>query len=423
MEFLVNKDTKWIEKYFKNNNFDRINNEGGGDCLFAVIRDGLETVGIKVSVQELRNKLMNEATEEIFQNYKEQYDMYKSSTDVSNRELQELIKRNKQLKIELTASDDRSEHKKIIQEASSIKEKFDILKHELAFQKKLLNEWKFMKNITTFELFKELILSPNFWADTWAISILEKILNIKLIIFSFEEYISEKEKYENPTTDHLNIVLCGQLNYDIPDKDYQVKPAYYIMTDYDGIHYQLITYKKRGALTFKELPYKVKELVVERCLENDLGPFSIIADFSELKKTISSKGKGIDLEIIENQINPLYDNDVILQYYSKSFDALPGKGSGEKIDGKNINNFAQLSTYKDWRKKLSNMWIGKELVIDGKKWNTIEHYLNAEKFKDKFPSFYNQFSLDSNSKISKSILAKAAGSKNGKLDKYINLSY
>jgi hypothetical protein len=65
-EFLLGKTTKWIEKYFKNNNFDVINNEGGGDCLFCIIRDGLETVGIKKQIKnylkiiELSMKCINQ---------------------------------------------------------------------------------------------------------------------------------------------------------------------------------------------------------------------------------------------------------------------------------------------------------------------------------------------------------------------------
>ena len=45
-----------------NNNYGLKDNEGGGDCLFAVIRDGLELVGKKMSVKELRARLANEAT-------------------------------------------------------------------------------------------------------------------------------------------------------------------------------------------------------------------------------------------------------------------------------------------------------------------------------------------------------------------------
>ena len=51
--------------------------------------------------------------------------------------------------------------------------------------------------------FKEFIKTSNFWADTWAITTIEKKLNIKIIILS-------EEAYNNKDMD--SIMICGQLN-------------------------------------------------------------------------------------------------------------------------------------------------------------------------------------------------------------------
>ena len=72
------KDT-WIEKFMKNPNYTITDNEGGGDCLFATLRDAFSSILQQTSVNKLRKKLSSEATEEIFLNYKEQYDMYSSA--------------------------------------------------------------------------------------------------------------------------------------------------------------------------------------------------------------------------------------------------------------------------------------------------------------------------------------------------------
>ena len=80
----------WIEKLLKNTNFNIVDNEGGGDCLFATVRDAFSSIVQQTTVNKLRKKLSTEATEEIFLNYKEQYDMYSSALVKDTNQLKEL---------------------------------------------------------------------------------------------------------------------------------------------------------------------------------------------------------------------------------------------------------------------------------------------------------------------------------------------
>ena len=46
----------------------------------------------------------------------------------------------------------------------------------------MLKEYKFMKKVDTLEAFKSEIKKCEFWADTWAITTLEREMNLKIVI-------------------------------------------------------------------------------------------------------------------------------------------------------------------------------------------------------------------------------------------------
>ena len=408
------KSDAWIMKLMKNKYYSIVDNEGGGDCLFATIRDAFSSIAQQTSVNKLRNKLAEEATSEIFLNYKEQYDMYNASIISDTNNIKELTQDYQNIKEKFTMTLDRNLQKQLIESAKKIKDQNDRLVQEKKITAQILNEYKFMKGIDTLEKFKKKIKTCEFWAETWAISTLERILNIKFIILSHEAYS------EN---DINNVLQCGHLM----DANLQNKgtftPEYYIMVEYTGSHYKLVGYRKKLILKFNEIPYDIKKMICDKCLEKNAGPFAIIPDFKKFKEEYF-KGKNINEQdtkeptyedLTESKLRGLYDDSVVFLFYNKSADKpLPGKGNGEKISEERIGEFTELATIPKWRKKLSDFWI-QPFTLDNHQWSSVEHYYQASKFKMGFPEFYLSFSLDSGTELSKdSELAKSAGGKSGK---------
>ena len=398
----------WVEKFMKNKNYSIQDNEGGGDCLFATIRDAFSSIAQHTSVNKLRKKLAEEATQELFENYKDHYDMYSASIVRDTTEIKELANQYLLLKQRFATIIDRAEQKLIASQAKEIKKQHDMLVEEKKVSAEILKEFKFMKGVDSLDKFKRTIRHCDFWADTWSISTMERILNIKFVILSSENYKAK---------DYKNVLQCGQLNDPILEKRGIFTPEFYIIIDYTGQHYKLIGYKKKMIFKFSEIPYDIKKIIYEKCLEKNAGPFAIIPDFQKFKasqkKTVIKEAQYEDLT--ESKLRGLYNDDIVFQFYSKSVDKpLPGKGNGEKIPSDRLKEYSTLASIPQWRKKLSNFWV-QPFSLDNHQWASVEHYYQGSKFKKGYPDFYLSFSLDSGTDLSKDpLMAKAAGSKNGK---------
>ena len=402
----------WIQTHMQNNNFGITDNEGGGECLYAVIRDAFRTRGKYVEVPELRRKLAAEATEEVFQGYRDQYTITANSIVITRDEMRGLAEANDRLKQRLERTTEAKEQQAIIAESRRNAVQFKRLKGELALSQELLHDFHFMKNVNTLADFREMLKSCAFWADTWAISTLERVLRIKLIILSSERFHAGEMG---------GVLQCGQLNDRILEDQGSFEPDFYVIADHMGMHYRLITYNGEALFTFREIPYDIKIMVIEKCMERNAGPYYLIPQFRTFREEeLGLKGIEEDQVVRPAASNlahtssshaPLYDDATVFQFYSKSMDKpLPGMGTGETIERADIPKYAELAKESpQWRKMLSNFWEppgddrNKALfTLDDHKWRTLEHYLQGSRFRKENPKHYLQFSLDSDSDLSKS---------------------
>jgi len=408
-KFQESQSENWVQKFMENNYYSITDNEGGGDCLFATIRDAFSSIAQQTSVNKLRKKLSDEANENIFMNYKEHYDMYNQNYIEETNKIKELSIEYTKIKEKFTNTLDRNEKKFFAEEAKKLQDLHTKMIAEKKVTSQIMSEYKFMKGIDTLDKFKKKIRSCEFWAETWTISTLERILNIKFIILSSEAYKSDDIK---------NVMQCGQLNDEYLENKGVFYPEFYIIVDYTGSHYKLVGYKKKLIFKFQEIPYDIKKLIVDKCLEKNAGVFHLIPDFQRFKSTLH-KGEQLEQsdfqELSEAKLRGMYDDNVVFVFYTKSNDKpLPGKGSGEKIPKDKIKEFSSLASIPQWRKKLDDSWV-QPFTLDNHKWNSVDHYYQGSKFKKMHPDFYLSFSLDSGTELSKDPeMAKSAGSKTGK---------
>jgi len=413
-EYKTTTKSDWVKTFMKNNNYAIQDNDGSGDCLFIVIRDAYAEIGKNTTIPKLRELLSNELTDEVFQNYRNVY------LDMENQlvETSKIVDANKKALKQLKISNDnanlsRDEHETIVKQARKHSDEIKNLKKDnLQNEAFMKYNFGFMKDIDTIEKFRDYIKTSSYWADTWAISTLEHKLNLKLIIFSEESY--NDNSYDS-------VLNCGELNKNIKSGG-SFNPSYYIMTTNSGNHYKSIEYKDKKVLTYREIPYDVKMLVINKCLERNSGVFYMIQDFRNLKSNMGiSPDEGKEDENDDENITmdisdptkqvmvgkELYDPKTVFQIYHKSADVhFPKIGNGEKIELNQFIEFKDLDKNKDWRRKIDNDWTSAPFDLDGLRWSSVTHYVEGSKFKKGFPDFYKKFSINADAEESNGDMIK-----------------
>ena len=416
----------WIVKYMKNNYYDIVENEGGCDSFFSCVRDAFSQVAQQTSIQKLRKKFGDCISEDVFLFYKDNYARFYNMLNDTIKNAKELNIEYDKIRQQYNNILDRNEKKMLTEKGKVVKAQHDKLIYEKKYVSLFLKEFKFMKTVDNVEKFKKHLMSCEFWGNKWAIQwaivLMEYCLNVKFIFFS-KEYFKEN--------DYSNIIQLGMGNHyfqlkDALEKKRKFEPDYYIMLMLDqpkqqsGVDYKLISYRKKHIFTFSELPYYVKKNILIKYNEKNAGLFSVIPEFHKFVKTIKNNGKRkVDVpeleELSETSLRGLYDDSIMfISYINSNGNPYPGLGIGEKIRMDVLMEFVDLALINDWRKKLSNEWV-QPFTLDNHKWNSVEHYYQASKFKQTNPGFYLSFSLDTGSDLSKNVeMAKSAGGKTGK---------
>ncbi len=160
----------WIERFMHNNNYSIIENEGGGECLFASIRDGLNTIGTMVTVKEMRDILAKECTEEVFQNYLFLYRTIQSNLHATIKEIKQYAKEYKEITRRIKATKDREVLLSLTKQAEGLKTSHTTAKQAYANEMEMSKEYQFMVGVDSLDAFISKIKTCDFWGDTWAIS-------------------------------------------------------------------------------------------------------------------------------------------------------------------------------------------------------------------------------------------------------------
>ena len=460
-DYSPSENKPWIQQFTKNPNYEIVQVENNGDCFFATIREGFKQIGYKTTVAELRAILVKEITHEIYQENRKLYEDLSKTKNEYDQDIEGLMRRMQELKQKYKLAPNQVERDRIRLETEEMRVKYNELQTwKMETNSIISGTMGDLSAIDTFEKYKAYLMTSQYWADSWAISTLERVLNVKMIIFA-ETSFREGAIH--------SVLQCGETDKAI-QKSGKFDPKYYIMTSYSGNHYNLLAYKGKRILTFDEIPYDVKIMIVNKCVETNAGIFYLIEDFRNLKvelglqadvgHPIENSDDEYEVEVVEEELeegpieslsaqeqakkvfeesvrgvsksrsnsiskHDLYDSAIVFRFYYKSENTpLPGKGTGEQIPKDKILDYKELKGFKDWRRKLDDSWTDEDhpIQIEGNKYASVEHYIQSSKFRyrgagEDTKKFADIFTLNkSEDKIRLDVaLAKAAGSSTGKI--------
>lgn len=250
------KSTSWIQKAMKNMNYHVRETENTPDSLFECVRLAFSQIGQITTVSALRKKLSNEVDQELLDNYT---NLYRTSTQTAlaqQKNAKNLEKDYEKFKGLVTNTISSSEQGQHIENAKIVAKQHGDAVTQKRNAQELYNEVKFMKNVDTIEKLIAVVQSSEFWADTWTLSTIERILNIKFVVLS-----SEHAKQEND-----NMLQCGSVDPKIKSNGV-FDPEFYILVENTGLHYRILTYKNKHIFKYNELPYDIKNMIITKCIE------------------------------------------------------------------------------------------------------------------------------------------------------------
>lgn len=189
-----------------------------------------------------------------------------------NKDLIQLRKKDDVIKI-IQVSEEKVKLEKIIKDYKTFETA--ILMVSLAIERiaTTWDQFEWIRDIDTFEKYKQNLMNKSYWATESDISLLEKLLNIKVIIIQNTGRSIKMKDTREMVTEYT--FSCNIMDESVDDID----PDFYIIVLWSGSHYELVQYAGRGIFTFAQLPPAIRDGYIRRCLERPDSSYNRITKF------------------------------------------------------------------------------------------------------------------------------------------------
>jgi len=412
----------WIETFFKSNHYD----VPSGQSIWDSLVQALFFIGKVTNTHKLRLLLSETVTET---DYQEQKDLYRvlagEKTTLTETKKQHdatlkiLKKRMQNISLSKTNIEDlvKQVGKEEIKLATTMMQYKEV-------DKQLKQGPGYIHKIPDFKSFREHLASESCILEPWMLPILEEALQIKFIVFNEDAYMDKAlHQVMNcaPAAAASTSNRKGEKGGGSASPAIITSPEYYMLIiSSQRKPIQPVIYKKRPLLRFVELPYDIKVLITNKCMEHAGADYTTITDFIEFRRNLGVTDD-VTMEV-QTQIEEEYamaklegyDADVVFVFHETAADAAPGKGTGERIPTDRILEFLELGKVKHWRRMLDDKHTDAPFTCRGKTWKSVFHFLVACKFKT-HPEFASHFAATGQWGQDVKLAAQASDPKDKKL--------
>ncbi len=302
---------------------------------------------------------------------KSQHKIIKAQLSANNKKFKQLQEQDHEFQMLLQ---DINTHK--------VKSQHHLVTHK--YLQSLLHDKEYMRHMDTLTDFKDFIKSGDYVCEPWTLEILERLMNVKIILLS----------------KHIPQWLVCSRQTPFPHNFSLFNPKYYVIFEYTDNDYRIIEYKGANLFTFESLPLKIKDLVINRCLEKNEGIYAnipLFVKYKDFKLTNEQRKKLVDetLDLEPNRDKLLIGDN--LKHFT-----YPGTVPSERVDFDHVLD-SHLVRDKQWREKLADNYLKPDgrFILGDKQWASVNHYVTAQPLKEMDLNKYNKMNLSSGSTLSK----------------------
>jgi hypothetical protein len=205
------------------------------------------------------------------------YEVAKHEYDLATTAIQDMQTRLDDLRSLLHMTRDLKRQNEIVEDAEKLQDEYQAIKIKAEEAKPTLERLSYMKGLTSVEMLKLKVQTPEFRGDMWALQALEVAYNIKLILLSGKSYAAQEysQVFVFPPLDDTHVLKAKKF-----------QPTFYVLAELftsqkQKLSFKLIKFHNHLTLRYKEISFVIRKVIVKRILDRPetVGMYIYIPDF------------------------------------------------------------------------------------------------------------------------------------------------